>query len=667
MSEINTDIPKIDFLRFSAYSFKDMITRKLSENTNFTDQIYEGSNLAILIDLCAYLFQGMTYCINTAASESMFSDTQIYQNISRLVKLIGYNPKGFIPSECMFSFSVEGDYDDIMLPRYTSIDTNKYDSHGNKIYYSLGKDDYMLANGINEIKLYNGRWYLYETIFVASGTRYETFVLDNVVSNTDLNEYAAHGFIDVYVKRKGQFIRFQGLADEIFSNTLRSYDSEGGEEGITIFKATENDRYYSIRLNENKCYEIKFGNDNNGQKLEEGDQIYVFYLKSNGFDAQLTIGELQNAKFVEPSSLLGLTDDMFYKSILYANNDFQLDINIASLKTVIESIKNVTNITNSTTAYAEESVEDIRHTAPDYYKLGNRLVSKQDYEYYIKNRYKGSIIDVICQNNWDYISTFFGWLYRLGLYGIRTDYTTSKQLEKRESNPRYYINQSKLIKYDYIYADPADENNVYLWIKMQNNNSEWKDMLDTDLSLIKTLTAEMVYVDPIIVEFEICAAPIQRALDYFDTDTVFDSQHESYLEITIIDNALYSNASIKAQVNAIFNAFFNVNNMNLGQVININDLESQIYAIPGVQRIRTVFSSAQKNAFGDNAYDDRFIDGISFATWSSTLIEAGDDLVVSTINRTLEDFQFPHLYSSSIIDKIKVIKKSFSNNSTVQY
>jgi hypothetical protein len=36
MSEI-TNSNKIDFLRFSAYSFKDMITRKLSENTAFTD------------------------------------------------------------------------------------------------------------------------------------------------------------------------------------------------------------------------------------------------------------------------------------------------------------------------------------------------------------------------------------------------------------------------------------------------------------------------------------------------------------------------------------------------------------------------------------------------------------------------------------------------------
>lgn len=669
MSDINTDSNKIDFLRFSAYSFKDMITRKLSENTKFTDQIYEGSNLAILIDLCAYLFQGMTYCLNSAASESMFSDTQIYQNISRLVKLIGYNPKGFIPSSCHFSFNIDGNDDDLSLPQYTAIDTNKYDSQGNKIYYSLGKDSYTLANGINEIKLYNGLWQLYDTIFVASGAQYETFILNNIISNSDINEYAAHSFIDVYIKRvvngEEKFIRFQGLTDEIFSNNVRNYDSEGGEEGISIFKATEDDRYYSIRLNENKCYEIKFGNDNNGQKLEEGDQIYIFYMKSNGFDATLTIGEIKDASFIDPSSFIGLNRYVFYRSIAaYIDmSDNEIDRRIS----IIESITDVTNTSSSTSAHAEETVEDIRQNAPDYYKLGNRLVSKSDYEYYVKNRYKDNIIDVKCQNNWDYISTFYGWLYRLGLYGIKTDYIDPITKQKRASNPSYYIDQSRLVKHDYFYADPADENNVYLWVKMHNNQKIEKDNLDEDLNLIKVLTAEMVYIEPIQVEFEICAAPIQRVLDYFNIDTVFDAQNESYLEITIIDNALYSNTSIKQQINGIFNQFFFEKNVNLGQVVNINELENLIYAIPGVQRIRTVFSSNVVDAFGNKSYDDKFIDGISFVTWSSMLIDLGDDVVVSTMNRTLEDFQFPHMYSLNIFDRIKVIKKSFSNNSTVQY
>ena len=94
----------------------------------------------------------------------MFSDTQIYQNISRLVKLIGYNPKGFIPSTCTFQFSSSGDADRLSIPNYTAIDTGKFDSQGNKIYYSFFKDTTTDTNMIeltqksNTFLAYNGRW-----------------------------------------------------------------------------------------------------------------------------------------------------------------------------------------------------------------------------------------------------------------------------------------------------------------------------------------------------------------------------------------------------------------------------------------------------------------------------------------------------------------------------
>ena len=45
-----------DYLQFNAYSIKEMIIRKLSEDSKFTDQVYEGSNLNILIDLVSYMF-----------------------------------------------------------------------------------------------------------------------------------------------------------------------------------------------------------------------------------------------------------------------------------------------------------------------------------------------------------------------------------------------------------------------------------------------------------------------------------------------------------------------------------------------------------------------------------------------------------------------------------
>ena len=173
---------------------------------------------------------------------------------------------------------------------------------------------------------------------------------------------------------------------------------------------------------------------------------------------------------------------------------------------------------------------------------------------------------------------------------------------------------------------------------MQNNLDIWKKELDEDLNAIKVLTSEMVFVDPITVNFAICAAPTQRALEYLDSGLLFDDGNESYIEITVNDNMLYSNASIKIQVNAIFNEFFKETHMHIGQIVALNDLESKIYSIDGIQRVRTVFSSNAVDEQGNKRFPDRFIDGISFATWSASLVDAGEDLEVSTMNRSLEEF-----------------------------
>ena len=80
-----------DYLRFNAYSLRDVVIRKLAATPEFSGQIYPGSNLSLLVDLVAYVYQTLVYQINHAAAESMFSDTQYYENIVRLAKMLGYN------------------------------------------------------------------------------------------------------------------------------------------------------------------------------------------------------------------------------------------------------------------------------------------------------------------------------------------------------------------------------------------------------------------------------------------------------------------------------------------------------------------------------------------------------------------------------------------------
>jgi hypothetical protein len=141
--------------------------------------------------------------LNNAASESMFSDTQIYENISRLVNLIGYHPKGLTPSKA--TFYLENDVDteskaNIFIPKYSYVDTKLVDKHGKRIYYSLTeKNGFKTTNDeVQELQLTNGKWTLYPQRFTSSGSVFEEFQT-TIGSNVDSEKLCANNMIDVYI------------------------------------------------------------------------------------------------------------------------------------------------------------------------------------------------------------------------------------------------------------------------------------------------------------------------------------------------------------------------------------------------------------------------------------------------------------------------------------
>ena len=129
------ELPVTAYTNFDAQSLRDFIINKLSEQEVFTDQIYKGSNLSAFIDIIAYSYHTLIYYLNRTSTESMFSETSIYENINRIVKLLNYSPLGFQTSTLNFeAFAsnelVPGTY---TLPRYTYLASND-------ITYSTSED-----------------------------------------------------------------------------------------------------------------------------------------------------------------------------------------------------------------------------------------------------------------------------------------------------------------------------------------------------------------------------------------------------------------------------------------------------------------------------------------------------------------------------------------------
>lgn len=626
-----SDTLNTTYLRFDAFSIRDAIIQRLSEDQYFTDQLYAGSNLSIIIDLVSVMFQAAMYNLNSAASETMFADTQIYENINRLVKILNYNPRGYSTSVLTVNLTVPFDQG-CTIPRFAYIDTGLKDSQSRPIYFSLITDREVQDNitrdgeqtGNELVTVYNGKWKLSSKVYVSRGLPFEVFDLVDLSSNSDENKYVAYPHIMVYVKHTTDDGEIQWQQYRRVSNIFTN--------GSSIY--TKDDAIFELRLTAYKTYEITFGNGVYGKRLSNNDEVYVFYLDSNGPDGKIDPGVINNRPIQFSASGLGISQDMF--------NAIFPEVDTATL----QKLKNITasNINASSTPSAEEDVESIRMNAPATFITGGRLVTTQDVENWVKREYVGHVYDAIVMNNWKYITEFYGWLYNMGM--------------KNSGNGQMYITPSILQKYDLNYTDAADSNTMYIWIKTAAN-SELPTDLPTRIESIKPLTSNVVTVPALNVNFSICVADEDYVKqNYLGAGVVFDQDHENYLEVTVEDDLRYSPILIKNTIKNTIRSFFADTNFKLGQVVNLNDLYENLISISGVTRIRTIFAPK------DEAIKSTAKTGICFATWSPDVITPGDDLEISSIQRKLESFQFPALANSDLDSVIKIITKN-SNFSTI--
>lgn len=651
-----------DYLRFNAFAIKDLITRKLAQDSNYTDQIYPGSNLAILIDIISYMYQTLMYNLNSAASETMWADTRIYENINRLSQFLGYNPHGMNPSYAFFTFpSIQTQNgESVYIPRYSYLDSGLTDAAGNKIFFSTVTDTELRPNSTEnpEIIMYNGKWKLYDTVFVAEGVDWETFVLNGIRSDSSTGNYVANNFVHIYVAEPNgdsyndpeqYFMTDEGLfkaRNEFFAVEQTQSDYKPYP---TIYKPE--DKIFNLRLDETKTYTVTFGNGRQGRKLKKGSAIYVFYLESNGPLGSFNINQINGKSiFSNVFSYQYTKDGRSFTSV------FQKD----EKKNYLTFVSNVSNISPMMGFALEESVDEIRDFAPNWFRMGNRLVTKRDYEYYLKNspQFRGVFKDVKCMNNWDYMSTFYKWLYDLGL----KYHEELNEIDKKKDVllGRRFLTQDRILSSGRRYADPADANNVYLFYLRKNpddmtleraNQMKRGDTTNMKRNLlpIKDLTHEPEFVFPIQVVFEVSAT---------------GEDPKTYIEITVDDEVIYASASLQNTIAGLIRKFFDEDCYGLGTYVDFNSLQNSIFEINGVNKIRTVCED-------NGVYTIK--NGISFASWSDDKIlqsigrlEKKLDLEVSSAGRSLEPFQYPKLAENGI-PEIKIIKKSAAALNTVVY
>jgi len=590
-------LPKDGYLRFDSYSLRSFLVDKLNEGGILTDQKYIGSNVSVVIDIISYTYNALMYYLNKTSTESMFSESQIYENMNRIVKMIDYKPIGKQTSTLSF-LATSTDLTEKLytIPRYSFVNAGNIRYSCNEdITFSVassGTED--LTDLYNHKLLYQGYFQEYP-IYTASGQDNEVVFLtpgDNVIID--------HFNIDIYVK------------------DVSTLKWSKWEKTPSLYLETAIDKKYEIRYNESKRYEIKFGNNINGKGLNNGDQVAIYYLDSLGKGGEIGVNALQGKKFIS------------YSTLQY--NEVLNDVNAGNINYITSiDLQKITldNDTISTYFTDEQSVDSIRAKAPASFRTQYRAVNIEDFESVISINFANIISDVKVIDNKTYLFNYLKYFYDLGI-----------------TNP----NNIASVLYNQIYfSNACNFNNIYAFIvpkavfSTKNPTATLtpaqKEFIITSLDDIKVLTSEVVVVDPIYIAVDLCV------LNNTSTPIIEDTD-QTILHVVRDPSSRRDLTAIKNDVKNIFVNYFDRNNIKLGQTLDLTVLTNGILNVDGV----ISFYMGRKDNVNINS------SGLSLLVWNPLYPV---DMVLSTKNTTMSFFKYLYLYDiDKIVDKIVVDAES---------
>ena len=330
------------FTKFTNLDFDQIKTQLkdyLRANSTFTDFDFEGSNFSVLLNTLAYNTYINSFNANMVVNESFLDSATLRENVVSLARGIGYVPRSRTCSRASIRLDVECS---------ASLATLTLEARGPVCVGATDDSSYIFSIpepittavvdgkasfGTLEdpVLIYQGA--LLKKKFTVDGSLDQRFLLDNP-------------FIDIQtivVK-----VKFDGE-----SGTGREYSLVDNIIGVD-----SDSEIYLIQEVQDEKYELLFGDGIFGKKLENGTEITVTYI--------VTDGELGNG--AENFSFAGTF------------------INSLNNPVTVQSV-DLTTVTKSTSGTDIEPIESVKYFAPRLYAAQFRAVTARDYEAIIQNIY----------------------------------------------------------------------------------------------------------------------------------------------------------------------------------------------------------------------------------------------------------------------------------------
>ena len=319
-------------LQVSDFDFDDIkanLKSFLQDQSEFQDYDFEGSGFAVLLDLLAYNTHYLGFNANMLANEMYLDSADIRKNIVSLAKMLGYTPTS--PK------SPTATVDILMNNIPTTVATITM-AKGTAFTTSVDGETYQfVTNAVHTLTPTNGV-YKFSSIPLYEGT---LVTFKYTADSTDVDQR----FVIPSVSADTSTLKVS-VQNSASDTTTSTYTLA---TGITSINATS--KVYFLQEMEDGKFEVYFGDDVLGNKLDDGNIVILEYIVSNKDEA-----------------------------------------NGASSFTLSGSIGGYSDVTLTTVSSAQggaeaQTKESIRYNAPLQYSAQDRAVTTGDYETIVQSLY----------------------------------------------------------------------------------------------------------------------------------------------------------------------------------------------------------------------------------------------------------------------------------------
>ncbi len=321
-----TETKKLQVTELDFDQIKTNLKQFLKNQSEFADYDFEGSGMAVLLDLLAYNTHYLGFNANMAANEAFLDSAELRSSVVSLSKMLGYTPSSAVSPKAVINLVLtDATGPSVTMPAgtkfTTTVDNNSY------TYVTNSDNTITPTDGVytfSNIDIYEGTRVTFEYT-VDSTNEEQRFVIPN--NNVDITT------LGVLVQ------------NSISDTTSFTYAKASSQIGVT---ATS--KVYFIQEIEDGKFEIYFGDGVTGVKPSNGNIVKLTYIVTN-------------------------------KSASNTASTFTLSGTVGGFGGT------VTTVSNSSGGTDAENIASIKLNAPLQFSAQDRAVTAADYKTLVKQIY----------------------------------------------------------------------------------------------------------------------------------------------------------------------------------------------------------------------------------------------------------------------------------------